>query len=252
MAEKDLSKWDRLLNGTHLAVFLGMVLNLCLFASTASGEIFSGQAVNRQGKLEYVECHRVGHENGKIIGSRTVYYDPDNEKIGEMISEYSHGPQFGSYDFRDIRGQYQDGAKVEVDHIQLFRKESPDNDMEATYIPRESDQIVGQGFHQFVVHNLEPIAQGKIFHVRLILPSRLDQYKFRIRKRKIVGDTLYIRLEVDNWLLRLLAPHMDVEYDLKTARLKRYEGVSNLKDASGKHKKVTITYTYQSETSCAL
>ena len=40
------------------------------------------------------------------------------------------------------------------------------------------------------------------------------------------------------------APHVDAEYDLKTRRLLRYEGISNLKDASGKHKKVTITYSY--------
>jgi hypothetical protein len=73
----------------------------------------------------------------------------------------------------------------------------------------------------------------------------LDQYEFRIRKRKINADTLYIRLEVDNWLLRLLAPHVDVEYDLKTRHLLRYEGISNLEDTSGKNKKVFITYSYE-------
>jgi hypothetical protein len=78
------------------------------------------------------------------------------------------------------------------------------------------------------------------------LPSRLDQYEFRIRKRKVDGDTLYIRLEIDNWLLRLFAPHVDVEYDQENRRLLRYEGISNLEAASGKHKKVTITYSYES------
>jgi hypothetical protein len=78
------------------------------------------------------------------------------------------------------------------------------------------------------------------------LPSRLDQYEFRIRKRKINGDTLYIRLEIDNWLLRMFAPHVDAEYDLKTRHLLRYEGISNLEDAAGKHKKVSITYSYES------
>ncbi|MDY6954227.1 MAG: hypothetical protein SWE60_22200, partial [Thermodesulfobacteriota bacterium] len=112
-------------------------------------------------------------------------------------------------------------------------------------LPREKDQIVGQGFHQFIVHHLEEIAQGEIFHVRLVLPSRLDQFKFRIRKRKIDGKTLHARLEIDNWFLRLFAPHVDVAYDLETGHLLRYEGVSNLEDASGRHKKVTITYAYE-------
>jgi hypothetical protein len=133
-----------------------------------------------------------------------------------------------------------------VDRIWLFRKKSPEDVIEDTYISKEDNQIVGQGFHQFIVNNLEQIAQGEIFQVRLILPSRLDQYEFRIRKKKIEGDTIFIRLEVENWLLRIFAPHIDVDYDLKNRHLLRYEGISNLEDTSGKHKKVFITYSYES------
>jgi hypothetical protein len=62
----------------------------------------------------------------------------------------------------------------------------------------------------------------------------------------IEGDTIHIRLDIDNWFLRLFAPHVDVEYDLQTHRLLRYEGISNLADASGKYSKVVITYSYDS------
>jgi hypothetical protein len=231
--------------GIVLALTFFSALFLICFLSLVYGEIFVGRAINSEGRVEYVEYHTVTHKNGKVSESQTLYFDANNNKIGELISEYSFGPQFGSYDFRDIRAQYQDGAKVTQDRIWLFRKKSPEYAIEEKYLPKEADQIVGQGFHQFIVHNLEQIAQGQIFTVRLVLPSRLDQYEFRIRKRKINADTLYIRLEVDNWLLRLLAPHVDVEYDLKTRHLLRYEGISNLEDTSGKNKKVFITYSYE-------
>jgi hypothetical protein len=229
-----------------LVLFIFLTLNLSCFGAEAHGETFVGKAVNEKGILEYVEYHTVIYENGNVSKSQTIYYDANNNKIGELVSEYSLGPQYGSYDFRDIRAQHQDGAKVAVDRIRLYRKQSPENDIEETYVAKEENQIVGQGFHQFIVHNLEQIAQGEVFHIQLVLPSRLDQYEFRIRKRKINGDTLYIRLEIDNWLLRMFAPHVDAEYDLKTRHLLRYEGISNLEDASGKHKKVTITYSYES------
>jgi hypothetical protein len=229
-----------------LVLFSLIVMMSSWFGTEAYGETFLGKAVNSKGALEYTEYHTVTHKNGKVSESQTIYYDANNNKIGELISEYSFGPQFGSYDFRDIRAQHQDGAKVEPDTIWLFRKQSPKDDIEEKYLAKEEDQIVGQGFHQFIVHNLEQIAQGEVFHIQLVLPSRLDQYEFRIRKRKINGDTLYIRLEIDNWLLRMFAPHVDAEYDLKTRHLLRYEGISNLEDASGKHKKVTITYSYES------
>lgn len=229
-----------------LALLFLIVMMLSWFVTEAHGETFVGKAVNSKGTLEYVEYHTVTHKNGKVSESQTIYYDANNQKIGELTSEYSFGPQFGSYDFRDIRAQYQDGAKVSEDRILLFRKKSPKDDLDEKYLSKEVDQIVGQGFHQFIMHNLERIAQGEVIHIRLVLPSRLDQYKFRIRKRKVDGDTLYIRLEIDNWLLRLFAPHVDVEYDQKIRRLLRYKGISNLEDASGKHKKVTITYSYES------
>ena len=233
-------------NRICLALLFFIAMNLSWLGAEARGETFVGKAVNANGIVEYVEYHTVKYENGKVSESQTIYYDGNNKKIAELTSEYSFGPQFGSYNFRDIRAQYQDGAKVSEDRILLFRKKSPQDDIEEKYLSKEVDQIVGQGFHQFIVHNLERIAQGEVIHIRLVLPSRLDQYEFRIRKRKVDGDTLYIRLEIENWLLRLFAPHIDVEYDLKTRHLLRYEGVSNLEDNSGKHKKVIITYSYKS------
>jgi hypothetical protein len=228
-----------------LILFLIIAMNIGCFETAVNGETFVGKALNSKGTLEYVEYHRVTHTNGKVSESQTVYYDAVNQNIGHLTSEYAFGPQFGSYHFRDIRADYEDGVNVSADRIWLFRKRSAEDDAEEKLLPRENDQIVGQGFHQFIVHNIEEIAQGEVFHVRLVLPSRLDQFKFRIRKRKIKGDTLHIRLEIDNWFLRLFAPHVDAEYDLKTRHLFRYEGISNLEDASGQHKKVTITYTYE-------
>ena len=221
-------------------------LDLVCIRAVAFAETFTGKAINGKGVVEYVEYHTVKYENGRVRESQTVYYDPNNRKIGDLLSDYSHGPQFGSYRFRDNRAHYEDGAKVQADKIRLFRRESPEDELESTTLPREFDQIVGQGFHQFIRYNLESIAEGEIYHVRLVLPSRLDQYRFRIRKRQIDGDTLYVRLEIDSWLLRLFAPHIDAEYDLNTRRLLRYEGVSNLTDTSGKHRNVTITYSYES------
>ena len=55
---------------------------------------------------------------------------------------------------------------------------------------------------------------------------------------------LCIRLEIDNWFLRLFAPHVDAEYEMSTGHLLRYDGISNLSDASGALKKVIVTYSY--------
>ncbi len=127
--------------------FFAISMALVLMGTLAHGETFIGKAVNHQGVLEYVEHHTVKYENGKVSESQTIYYDSEKKRIGDLISDYSHGAQFGSYDFRDIRAQYQDGAKVALDRIWLFRKQGPEDDLEEKHLPKEADQIVGQGFH---------------------------------------------------------------------------------------------------------
>ena len=231
------------IRGTSSALAAATIL-LTAVSVEANIEKFVGKAWNQSGSVEYIEQHWVRYENGSVVESLTEYFDPNNRKIGDLKSYYVFGPQFGSYDFRDIRANYADGAKVMSDRIEVFRKEDPAKQPEIQRLPRQSNQIVGQGFHQYIVSQLDNIALGEVYHVEMVLPSRLNQYKFRIRKLKIEDNVLSIRLEIDNWFLRLFAPYVDAVYDMNTRRLLRYEGLSNITDASGKYQDVTIEYSY--------
>jgi hypothetical protein len=232
----------------HLIFYITLWSILFSFApalfATATSEEFTGRAYNSDGELVYIEKHTVTYRDEKVAESRTRYYDPNSQIIGSLISEYSQGARYGSYVFKDLRGRYKDGAEVLEDRIRIYRREADEGDVETRFISRQPDQIVGQGFHHFIRTHLEEIAAGEIYHVRLVLPSRLDQFRFRIRKLKTDGDVLSVRLEIDNWLIRLFAPHVDANYDLKTRQLLRYEGISNLSDTIGKHPNVTINYSY--------
>jgi hypothetical protein len=229
-------------------VFLLLVVAGWLLPSTpgfAEDQIVIGKAYNSNGELEYIEHHRLRHDGGRTIAIRTVFLDASFQKIGELVSDFSHGPQFGSYEFTDSRAQYADGAKVTADRITLYCRRSPGGDMETKSLPMTTDQLVGQGFNQFIVTRLDALARGEEFRMKLVLPSKLDQYEVCIRKSKIEGDVLHIRVEMANWLLKLFAPHMDAEYDLKTQRLLRYDGISMVEDTSGKNAQVSITYEYE-------
>jgi len=205
---------------------------------------FMGKAYNEQGGLEYIERHAITYDEDGVVRSRTTYFDPDERVIGSLVSEYAPLPQFCDYTFEDLRKQYLDGVRLEPERICLFRKQDPDAEEETACLPREDTQIIGQGFHHFIVTHLEAIESGEVYHVKLALPSRLDQFRFRIRKRRIEGDDVWIRLEVDNWVLRLFTPHIDVIYERGSGHLLRYEGISNIADASGECKPVRIDYAH--------
>jgi len=161
-----------------LKVLLPVVVAGLLLPSNpglAQDQIVIGKAYNSNRELEYIEHHRLRLEGGRIIAIRTVFLDAGFEKIGELVSDFSHGPQFGSYEFTDIRARYLDGAKVTADRIALYCRRSPKGDLETKSLPMTTDQIVGQGFNQFIVTRLDALARGEEFRMKLVLPSKLDQ-----------------------------------------------------------------------------
>ena len=92
------------------AVLVFFVLSVS--SAFAEVEYVYGKAVSNDSRLEFIEEHSIKYENGRIAHIKTVYYDADLNKIGEQVSDFSHGPQFGSYDFIDNRLRYENGAQV--------------------------------------------------------------------------------------------------------------------------------------------
>jgi hypothetical protein len=74
---------------------------LAAVSALADVERVYGKALNADGDLVFLEEHIVKYENDRIASIKTIYYDAGLKKIGEQVSDFSHGPQFGSYDFKD-------------------------------------------------------------------------------------------------------------------------------------------------------
>jgi len=58
-----------------------------------------------------------------------------------------------------------------------------------------------------------------------------------------------LTVELDNWLLRLFAPDVEIEYDMKNRRLLRYRGISMVSNSSRKNYEVVTTYDYSQQPS---
>lgn len=227
-----------------LAVMFHLLMAVAVHADT---ERIYGKAVNTEGKLIFFEEHIVQYENDRISALNTIYYDADGNKIGELVSDFSHEPHFGSYDFKDERLRYHDGVKVIADQVLIYCRESPEAATKEKYLQRESNQIVGQGLHQFLLTHFDALMQGEAITAKLVLPAQMDQFDIRISKGGLEDDRLRIRIDLDNWFLRLFVPHVEAEYDLATRRLISYKGVSMIADESGKTVPITISYSYDQQ-----
>jgi len=213
-------------------------------------EKFEGRAINRVGAVAYLESHRVEYREGLVRRMETDYLDASGKPIAKLVTIFADSTRTPSSTFEDYRQSRSEGAKVEGDSVELWKREKS-----ASGPPREKtrsfdlrpDSLIGQGFHHTVRLKLRELGQNEILHYRLFVPIRLDWYSFHVKK--IAGSpekpgTIRLRLESESWLIRLVAPHIETDYEIATGRLVRYEGPSNLDDENGKAQVVTITYEY--------
>jgi hypothetical protein len=228
------------------AIVFAMLAFTCASLSPAFAQVqrVTGKAFNLKGGLEYSEEHVLTYENDRIVAIKTAYFDADSRKIASQVSEFTHGPQFGSYDFKDERHQYNDGARVMADRILLYAKKEPGADTKRKYLAKKADQIVGQGFYQFVAANLDALAQGRSVSAKLVLPAQMNQYDVKIRKQNLESNRLRLVVELDNWFLRLFTPNVQIEYDLGSRRLLWYRGISMVPNKDNKNVEVVTTYDY--------
>lgn len=228
-------------------IWVTVLIALTSFSAFADVEKLHGRAVNSAGDLLFFEEHIIRYNNGKIAAMNTTYYNANMEKIGQLVSDFSAGAQLGSYDFIDDRSQYADGAKVLSDQILMYNQKAPDAERREKWLERNDDQIVGQGFHPYIQANLYKLANGDIISAKLVLPAQMNQFDVRIRKSKTEDSRLSIRIELNNWFLRLFVPHIEVEYDINTRQLLSYKGVSVVADQSGKTVPVNVSYDYSQQ-----
>ncbi|HTQ08146.1 MAG TPA: hypothetical protein VMI54_30035 [Polyangiaceae bacterium] len=217
---------------------------LCMVSGRAFAEPnverFAGVARSAKGEVVYRERHEVTENGGRPLRAVTRYFDPKGREIGRLETDFSHSLAAPSYRFVDERTGKSESASVNGTNVVLDyegRKKALD-------AKGPEPLVVGQGLHHYVRQNLERLAHETVT-VRFAVPSRLDTYVFRIRPLDSgIPGVVRLRIESDNWLVRQLAPHLEVDYELSTRRLLRYRGVSNLETPDGSTQDVEIRYAY--------
>ena len=100
-------------------------------------------------------------------------------------------------------------------------------------------------FDAFVRRHFDVLRAGITVPVAFLVPSHLKTINFKITRiddaRAAAHDEVAFRLELGSWFGFLL-PHIDVRYDAQTRALRRYVGLSNLRDARGDNLKVSIDF----------
>ncbi len=209
-------------------------------------EVFQGVARDERGEIAYTEEHRTIYENGRPQRNETRYRDARGKEIAVLTSNFTTHPYVPSYAFEDRRFGRRDGTFVDGHWVKIYGRTDQNAPVRQDQVRLEDGMVTGQGLHMYLRDHLNELAEGDaIRQVRFLVPLEGRDYVFRIRRLES-GEpgVAAFSIEADNWLLRLVAPRLDVRYDLQTRRLLSYRGASNLLDAQQGMQNVSITYRY--------
>lgn len=207
-------------------------------------EIHWGEATDEDGNPLYREKHEVTYDNGRVQNSLTSYRDLSGREFARLESDYRRSIAMPTYIFEDYRSGRKEGLRFKDGRYYIFKREAEGEEEKAKVLDDDTNVYSCQGWHYYLVDNLDRVKKGENLIVRLIFPNRLRPYTFKILSMGSEGDTVKVKVRIANWLLSLFVPHLEVVYDKNESRLIEYEGVSNIVDAEGNLQKVHITYQY--------
>ncbi len=206
-------------------------------------EIHWGEAKDEAGNLLYREKHEVTYDDRQVVSSITSYRAASDREFARLESDYRMSVMMPTYVFEDYRSGHREGLRFEGGRYYIFNQEP--NEQETKKVLDDDTNVYScQGWHYYLVNNLDKVESGDDLIVRLIFPNRLRPYTFKILSLGSEGDTIRVRVRIANWLLSLFVPHLEVVYEKNEKKLIEYYGVSNIVDAEGELQKVHITYEY--------
>ncbi len=224
---------------------VGIFMLLCLTSFVqAETKIRWADAYNDKEELIYREKHTHVFDGSKIKTSLTEYLRPNLTKFAVMESDYSISEVLPVCSFRDERFgsgfalRYLNGEYVIVNSV----KGDVEKTLPLSKVTKDLNGLYAcQGWHFFLVRNLGNFNKDPM-RFRLLIPEQFDYFSVKISKEREALNVVYFRLEFDTWILRLLVPSFQLEYDSNKRDISGFQGVSNILTDDGKTQVVRIKY----------
>lgn len=231
------SGWRRL--PALLSVALAMASFAPATVAADTPDAFSTEQADARdpasGRLLYREQHLLRRDAAGTLRERLVLYRcPDGRPFARKHMDYRGALLAPSFDLEDARTGYREGLRRTPMPRLYVRASAGAGERSAPL--RGAGVVADAGFDEFVRAHWATLTAGRPAPLDFAVPARLRAYRFslaRVGQARIAGeDAMLLRLRLDGWLA-WLAPHMDVAYGVRSRRLLRFEGVSNLADPAG-------------------
>ena len=198
------------------------------------------------GELLYTEEHRETRCGDRHVHSRVTYRNAAGDTMITKLVDFSRFPATPDMRSEDWRTGYVEAAAVKGDSLILQRRADAAADLERKALALDGPAVVDAGFDQAVRQSWDRLVAGKRVEVDFAVPDKLRDFRFRIRRLGDgdPGDVLRLRIEPASFLLRWIAPHIDLAYSTADRRLRTYEGITNVPSPEGPRYRARVEFDY--------
>lgn len=199
----------------------------------------------------YTEERQEHFSAGKLTATETKFTSPQGKLFADLTLDFSRFPFKPDYNFKDFRNGYLEGATVSATSILAYFQDSSLAPRKEKTLVVPEPCVINGGVGEFVKANWANILAGKKIPFNLVVPARLDYYKFvayvdmkfavpQKGTRNLICKPIVI--EPKNSLLAMLLPTIVMYYEPKTLQMIRYQGIVNIADAKGRSLRVKVDY----------
>ena len=206
-----------------------------------------GHAYDKEtNELLYTETHFEKFSGVTVAKSKVVYKDTSEEVFAEKNVDFSVNKFLPEFKLKNKVTGHIEGTRFVESKYEVTFVESETKPKKEVAIDIPSDGISDSGYDNFIIKHWEEIKEGEVFVRGFLIPSLTKFIKFRIYQDKVIDDEQgllrVINVEPNSFLLRAFAGTSVLYYDKAKPRLRKYDGVSNLRDDKGENLQVTIRY----------
>ncbi len=216
---------------THLALLLPA---LCLIAGRAQAALLSIEGIARQpgsDRLLYREEHLLRRDGDRPIERLVLYRCPDGVAFARKRVDYRRSATAPDFELVDARG-YREGLRREGAQTVVWSGNKPPRPLRASAGPLVADA----GFDEFLRESWPRLAAGESRSLAFVVPAFGRSVPFEVRSlgRKGSGDATVQRFELRlDGLLGTFTPSISVDYAIADRRLRRFVGLTNVRDGRG-------------------
>lgn len=193
-------------------------------------------------QLLYTEQHQEQVDDGRVTRSTVTYKDEDGNTIAVKELDFSSNPTSPEFRLQGVTNGHVEGAQRKEGDFVIFFRKSDGHELVEEAVPLPEQAIIDGGFDRFIENNWETLLEGKVFKRPFLVPSFQKFVDFKIYLERTTETDAVFVMETASLFLRIFSDKIIVTYNRENAALRRYVGISNIRDQSGENYEVRVEF----------